>query len=46
MVEYTRLISGDWLQRITNNWQRQDTVLLVVVLAVVIIIGYLVVRRR
>ncbi len=46
MVEYTRLIGGDWLQRMANDWQRQDTVILVAALTVVIVIGYFVVRRR
>ena len=46
MVEYTRLISRDWLQRLTTDWQRPDTIKLVGVVAVIIVIGYFVIRRK
>jgi hypothetical protein len=46
MVEYVRLISKDSILHMVNNWDRQDTVVLVAVLAVIFVIGYLVVRKR
>jgi len=46
MVEYTRLISGDWFQRLTKNWQPRDTVILVAVLAGVVVIGWLFTKWR
>lgn len=45
MVEYTRLLGGDWFDRMMRDWQRTDTVVLAVALAILFVVGYVISRK-
>ncbi len=46
MIEYIRLLGGDWWRRLTTDWTQHDTYLLLGVLAGIIVIGLLLTKRR
>lgn len=46
MVEYIRLISKDSLFRIANDWNRQDTLVLIGILAALFVFTQFVVKRK
>lgn len=46
MVEYTRLLNADWWQQLTTNWQPRDTVVVVAGLAAILVVGWLITKRR
>lgn len=46
MFEYFRLIDKDFFRHFTRDWDRQDTLICIAVLAGLVILGLMVTRRK